>query len=121
RRGAREQERADRLAQGAAVKRRIAVALALAAAAAALWPAAALAHGLVGRADLPIPSWLFGWAASVVLVVSFVALATLWPEPRLEGARERPLFRIPAWVDPLCGAIGVALFVLVVYAGLDGT
>ena len=36
-------------------------------------PAAAFAHGLVGRADLPIPEWLFGWAAAVVLVVSFVA------------------------------------------------
>jgi hypothetical protein len=29
---------------------------------------------LVGRADLPIPEWLFGWAATMVLVVSFVAL-----------------------------------------------
>jgi hypothetical protein len=56
-----------------------------------------------------------------VLVVSFVALATLWPEPRLEGARERPLFRVTAAVDALCGAIGVALFVVIVYAGFDGT
>ena len=83
------------------MRRRTAVAAALAAAAAAVWPAAAQAHGLVGRADLPIPSWLFGWGASIVLVVSFVALATLWPKPRLERAEERPLFRIPAWVDPL--------------------
>ena len=45
-----------------------------------------IAHGLVGRTDLPIPAWLFGWAAAVVLVVSFVALAVLWPKPRLEGA-----------------------------------
>jgi hypothetical protein len=103
------------------VRRRAAVAVALVAVAAAIWPPPAAAHGLVGRADLPIPSWLFGWGASIVLVVSFVALATLWPEPRLEKARERRLFRVPAWVDPLCGAIGVALFVLVVYAGLGGT
>ena len=80
-----------------------------------------LAHGLTGRADLPIPSWLFGWAASVVLVVSFVALATLWREPRLERSGERPLFRIPRWVDLVCGAVGVAVFALVVYAGLAGT
>ena len=25
-----------------------------------------IAHGLVGRTDLPIPKWLFGWAAAVV-------------------------------------------------------
>ena len=49
------------------------------------------AGGLLGRADLPIPEWLFGWAAAIVLVVSFVALAVLWPEPRLERDRWRPL------------------------------
>ena len=43
-----------------------------------------IAHGLVSRSDLPIPEWLFGWAAAMVLVVSFVALAVLWPEPRLQ-------------------------------------
>jgi hypothetical protein len=103
------------------VRRRAAAAVALAAAAAALWPDAASAHGLVGRADLPIPSWLFGWGASIVLIVSFVALATLWPKPRLEQAEERPLFRVPAWVDPICGVIGVALLGVVVYSGLEGT
>src|SRR3989440_12597291 len=103
------------------MRRRTAVAVALATAAAAVWPDVASAHGLVGRADLPIPSWLFGWGASIVLVVSFVALATLWPQPRLEGARVRTLFTAPRVLDPLCGAIGVALLVAVVYAGLKGT
>ena len=46
----------------------------------------AQAHGIVGREDLPIPSWLFAWGAAVVLVVSFVALAVLWPRPRLQHA-----------------------------------
>ena len=41
-------------------------------------PGEALAHGIVGRADLPIPVWMFSWAAAIVLVVSFVALSTLW-------------------------------------------
>jgi hypothetical protein len=104
------------------VRRRAGSAAALGAAAAALaCPASAAAHGLGGRADLPLPAWLFGWGASVVLVVSFVALATLWPEPRLEHVRERPLFRMPRFVDPLCGAIGVLLFVVVVYSGIAGT
>ncbi|MBA3301691.1 MAG: fenitrothion hydrolase [Thermoleophilaceae bacterium] len=95
--------------------------------AALLLPAQAFAHGLVGRSDLPIPEWLFGWAAAVVLAVSFVALAVLWPKPRLqeEGWRpfENPLAR--AIVSPPAqigyGAIGVFLFLLVVVAGLAGT
>jgi hypothetical protein len=84
-------------------------------------PDAALAHGLVGREDLPIPKWLFGWGATVVLVASFVGLAVLWPKPRLEGVKERRVARIPPILDPLCGAIGIAAFVLIVYAGYDGS
>jgi hypothetical protein len=98
----------------------VSVAGALGLLAAGLFPTSAEAHGLVGRADLPVPSWLFGWAAAVVLVVSFLALATLWPKPRLQQPVRRPLFRIPRAVDVLCAAIGVGLFVLVVYSGLAG-
>ncbi len=85
-----------------------------------LAPAPALAHGLVGKTDLPIPRWLFAWAAAVVLVVSFVALATLWPKPRLEQLRERALLRVPRVLDPVCGLIGIALYAVVVYAGFTG-
>jgi hypothetical protein len=95
--------------------------IAVALAAAVLFPASAAAHGLVGRADLPIPEWLFGWAAAVVLVVSFVALATLWPKPQLEDPHERPLFRVPVALDVICGAIGIVVFAVVVYAGFAGT
>jgi hypothetical protein len=45
----------------------------------AMKDALVIAHGLVLRSDLPIPEWLFAWAAAMVLVVSFVALAVLWP------------------------------------------
>ena len=85
------------------------------------------AGGLLGRADLPIPEWLFGWAAAMVLVISFVALAILWPEPKLERDNWRPLpggiGRVIASrpVEILCGAIGVALLGVVVYTGLQGT
>jgi hypothetical protein len=94
---------------------------AIAAVAAALvLPSPALAHGIAGKTDLPVPRWLFAWAAAVVLVVSFVALATLWPKPRLEWARSRVVVHVPRMLDPLCGAIGVALFAIVLYAGFAG-
>ena len=88
--------------------------------AALLVPAVASAHGIQLVTNLPIPEWLFAWATAIVLVVSFVALATLWPTPRLDPPHERDWLRYPRWLDPLCGAIGVALFALIVYAGIDG-
>jgi hypothetical protein len=77
-------------------------------------------HAIVGRADLPIPVVMFAVAAAAVLVISFIALAAGWSKPKLEHVRERPLFRIPLAVEVLLGALGVFLFVLVVYAGLAG-
>ena len=91
-------------------------------------PAPASAHGLVQRSNLPIPEWLFGWAASIVLILSFVALAALWPAPRME---DRPPWRpLPFGlgralgsrvVEVLCGLIGVGLLVVVVLAGYLGS
>ena len=101
------------------MRRLVAVLLAVGSAAAAL-PAPALAHGLVGRSDLPIPEWLFGWAAAMVLIVSFVALAVLWPSARLDEPHERLVLRVPRVLDPLAGLLGVALFAFVVYAGVAG-
>jgi hypothetical protein len=90
-------------------------------------PATASAHGgPIQRTALPIPQWLFGWAAAAVLVVSFAALAVLWPRPRLEKAPWTPL----PWglgralgrrgVDVVCGAVGVALLAIVIVAGYIG-
>jgi hypothetical protein len=95
-------------------------ATALALLAAAVAPEMASAHGLVGKQDLPIPKWLFAWAAAIVLVATFAGLATLWPVPRMQQPRERVLARVPRLLDPLAGAVGVALFALCVYAGLAG-
>jgi hypothetical protein len=80
-----------------------------------------IAHGIVGRADLPIPVAVFAAAAAAVLVVSFLALAAGWSRPRLQTHRERPLVRIPLAIEALLGAVGVAVFAIVVYAGLAGT
>jgi hypothetical protein len=79
------------------------------------------AHGIVGRADLPIPEALFGAAAALVLVVSFAALATLWSTPRLQEWPERRLCRLPLAVDVGVGALGVLVLVVTAYAGLAGT
>jgi hypothetical protein len=86
-----------------------------------------IGHGISVRTDLPVPEWLFWWAAAIVLVVSFVALATLWPEPRFQRPRWLPLpggigrFLASRPVEIVCGATGVFLFVLTIYAGLKGT
>ena len=84
-----------------------------------------MAHGLTARADLPLPHWLFAWGAAVVLVVSFLALAVLWPKPKLEHAGVRPVpflrFLTSRPVEVLCGTAGVATLGLVIYAGFAGS
>jgi hypothetical protein len=88
--------------------------------AALLYPAAACAHGIVGKADLPIPVWLFSWAAAIVLVVSFVALSTLWHTPQLQQENRVRVGALPRALEGLAGLCGVGLFVLVVYSGFAG-
>ncbi|MDO9407548.1 fenitrothion hydrolase [Patulibacter sp.] len=95
------------------------------AAAALLLPSPAAAHGLGGTRTLPIPEWLFAWAAAIVLVVSFVGLSILWPRPRLAQLAEGRSWAVPAPVRHggrvVLGLLGVALWVLTVWAGLTGT
>ena len=82
-----------------------------------------IAHGLVQRANLPIPEALFATAAAIVLVVSFVALAALWPTPRLAREDWRPLpgGRALHRLLPLTRALGVVLLLAVIGSGLFGT
>jgi hypothetical protein len=85
-----------------------------------------LAHGLTSRADLPIPEWLFGWVAAIVLVISFVSLGVLWRRPMLADYRTRALPHAVSRAltsqvtEVVCGAIGVALLILVFWAGFAG-
>jgi hypothetical protein len=79
------------------------------------------AHGIVGRADLPIPEAVFGAAAAAVLVVSFAALASLWSSPRLQSWPERRLLCVPVAVDVVLGMLGVLVLVATAWAGLAGT
>jgi hypothetical protein len=83
-------------------------------------PASANAHGIVGKADLPIPVWLFSWTAAIVLVVSFVALSTMWTRPQLQEPRLRRLFRLPLPLEWLASLFSVFLFGVVIYSGFAG-
>jgi len=44
-----------------------------------------------------VPRWLFVFGAATALLVSFVALSTLWTEPRFEGRRSRRAR--PSWIQ----------------------
>lgn len=105
---------------------RLAIGAALALAGALALAAPAAAHGLSGRADLPVPAWLFSWAVAVVLVLSFVALGALWRRPALAEERWRPLpggiGRVLGSrpVELAAGATGALLLGLVVWSGLGG-
>jgi hypothetical protein len=108
------------------VAARAAAATSVAAAAALLAPAAAQAHALVGRKDLPIPAWLFAWGASIVLIVSFFILSFAWHKVRFEEDDWHPVSEglsraiinpVTAW---LAGALGVFLLGVSVWSGLYG-
>ena len=76
--------------------------------------------GSSGGRTCRFPVWLFSWAAAIVLVVSFVALSTLWTMPQLQEQHRRALVRLPAALEWLACLVGVGLFVLVVYSGFAG-
>lgn len=80
-------------------------------------PRSALAHAIGGRSDLPVPLEFFIVGAGMVLVVSFVALAVLWPRPRLqEGPSYDPSTKgiEVSWLRSILGAAGLILLLLVI-------
>jgi hypothetical protein len=90
-------------------------------------PYVPFAHALIAKQDLPIPAWLFAWAASIVLIVSFFALSAAWRKPQFEEERWRPGARwvSTALLNPvlqvLCGALSVFLLGVAAYSGIHGT
>jgi hypothetical protein len=77
-------------------------------------PSVAMAHGIGGRLDLPVPLSYFLVGAGVVLVISFVALAVLWPEPRLQDGPRHDVARLTvrrSWVLPTLGLIALLLVI----------
>ena len=81
------------------------------------------AHGIVGRADLPIPETLFarrrGRRARRVLRRARARLVASRGSQALPRAAR--CSGIPRAVEVVLGALGVAVFFVAVYAGLFGT
>ncbi|HEU0133022.1 MAG TPA: hypothetical protein VFQ85_18740 [Mycobacteriales bacterium] len=85
-----------------------------------------LAHGVGGRADLPVPFWLALYGAGIAVVLSFAALGVLWPSPRLRDDKGRPLpGPVAAFLDSpvtrwVLRALVLAASLLLLAAGLAG-
>ena len=84
--------------------------------------APALAHGIGGRSDLPVPLTFFLAGGTVVLILSFAALSALWPEPRLQQAPALRRLNFPGFrlLTAALTILGVVGLVLVVATGLGG-
>jgi hypothetical protein len=63
-----------------------------------------VAHGLGGRADLPVPLWMAQYAAAAALIVSFAFLTTYWNRPRLEGQAAGDGRSLPDWLQRFADA-----------------
>ena len=83
-------------------------------------PSPALAHGIGGRQDLPVPLSYFVAGAGVALVISFVALSSRWREPRLQdGPRDQPVkWAAISWFYRALPWLGGLGFVLVLLGGI---
>ena len=110
------------------MRRRVAFVATVAGVLVPILQAPALAHGLGGRLDLPVPIWLFVYGAATVVVVSFVALGVLWKRPRLEPAPEgrplpQPVQRVLSSrpLEVVVRSLGVATFAVVLISAAAGS
>lgn len=82
------------------------------------------AHGLGSRGQLPLPVWMFTWAAAIALVVSFVALGALWTRPQLNRLATGQVLASPSGAVGIVQAIGrgtaLVLYLVCLVAGLIG-
>ena len=92
-------------------------------------PTPALAHGLGESYDLPVPFWLYLFAAAAAVLISFVQVGLFVGEvdathryPRLDLLRVGPLRALITARPLLTGLrlLSVALFALVILSGLFG-
>ena len=83
-------------------------------------PAAAGAHGIGGRGDLPVPFSAFVIGAGVAIVVSFVMLTLRWHEPRLQTLDRRATYHGSGRWRTVARVVGVAALAAVIIDGLVG-
>ena len=84
-----------------------------------------LGHGLGGRTDLPLPTWMVLYGGAVVLLASFAALVVLWPRPRWEGRvpgvavadAASPPLRVLKAVGRVVGLVAFAVVLVAAIAG----
>jgi len=96
-------------------------ALVLAAGGVVFHPSAAVAHGIGGRADLPVPVSFFAVGAGVALIISFVMLSERWSEPRLQTPPPQSVSPGGGWVRALLRFVGTVGFVALIAVGIgDG-
>jgi hypothetical protein len=90
----------------------------------------ALAHGFEGRVDLPVPLWLYLYGSAAAVLLSFVVIGLFVGKehaphryPRFDLLAVRPFRAVFAARPFLLGVrlASVALFLLVVFAGLFGS
>lgn len=83
-----------------------------------------VAHGIGGRADLPLPLWLFAYGAGFAVLISFVALGAFWRRARLERVEGAALPAPPraarVVAEVAVRLVGLAAFAFVVTAGWAG-
>lgn len=79
-----------------------------------------LAHGVGGRRDLPISTFVAAWGAGAALVISFLLLYLLWPAPRLaragNGQPARTLDRLAIASIAVLRVVGLTLYLTCVAA-----
>lgn len=80
----------------------------------AIAPGRAMAHGIGGALDLPVTLHYFVIGVVFILVVFFVALARLWPEPRFQDGPRYEGSGRSVHTRPILAAAGVVSLLLVI-------
>lgn len=90
-------------------------------------PLSAGAHGFGRLYNLPVPFWLYGWAAAATLVLSFLLVAWLAASPAAASRSESRNISHTGWVRalrrvaPVLKACSVLLLLLCIATGLFGS
>lgn len=88
-----------------------------------VWPLTSAGHGFGRLYNLPVPFWLYAWAAAAVLLVSFLLAVYFLRQPgRGTALPQRPLTPGPVWqrLLPVLQCVSVGLLLLTLSTALWG-